>query len=95
MIKKLKSKYSGRKDRDEFVELVQVERSDAISLSTLESGVSKLKNNGSKILNEHRGQFSETGSEISSGPQKWRRIRRGPHLSYMPFDIEDYSDSGG
>ncbi|CAM9111146.1 unnamed protein product [Choristocarpus tenellus] len=35
---------------------------------------------------------SET-SEISAGPEKWRRVRRGAHVSYQPFDVEDYQDA--
>ncbi|CBN79697.1 hypothetical protein Esi_0388_0005 [Ectocarpus siliculosus] len=35
---------------------------------------------------------SET-SDISAGPEKWRRVRRGAHVSYQPFDVEDYQDA--
>ncbi|CAN0101661.1 unnamed protein product, partial [Ectocarpus sp. 12 AP-2014] len=35
---------------------------------------------------------SET-SDISAGPEKWRRVRRGAHVSYQPFDVEDYQEA--
>eukprot|EP00752_Nemacystus_decipiens_P001585 g1546.t1 len=39
------------------------------------------------------GYAASEASDISAGPEKWRRVRRGAHVSYQPFDVEDYEEA--
>jgi CRP-like cAMP-binding protein len=36
---------------------------------------------------------SDAGSELSAGPEKWRRVRRGAHLKYVPFDVGELEEA--
>ncbi|CAM9293643.1 unnamed protein product [Pylaiella littoralis] len=53
----------------------------------------KKKGRPSNASRSSAGYAASEASDISAGPEKWRRVRRGAHVSYQPFDVEDYEEA--